>query len=1318
MESFSPNGHAFHAEHLLDTPNIEDYNYIAQCSDFNVETRFLREAMNWSSIDYVMKPTEYTPHIINNNNNNNNLINLEESEALVINQDPEIFLNYIRDKLNTLICLCQNGYQTPLKFSLYMKCNFKDRTQQNEIEHTAYFGTKKCIFDGTQEIDFNELFDQILTKFAQYISFSTKYEFDKIIKLDIQIDKYDPLNGGSFIELPTELKLKRSLVNIKNINDDYCYLYDYIAQKLYDENIQPENPNRPNQYTKYPLFREVINAGFSFPITYNQIPKFENMFNVRVNVYTYENKKINNSYISKYFNRGATELNLLLLTNETTAHYVWIKNFSAFIDGTTFNRSGEKVCSRCYKRFCDIEKYETHIQECCTVENVSSKDIMPTLENNKLSFKQFHYKQRVPFVIYSDFEAGFKYHQLAPLIAPFTQTRAEHHPTGVAFYTVSPYDVNRPPVRCVDENEKDLVNDYITKLEIEVKRIYQLTRKQNEKHVIWTDEAIIDYKTATKCHICEKDLLSNKEDFKNCNYCVAEFMNSKNNCAMCRNKFKNPTVVEHCHFTGKYRGLAHNNCNINFKNPSFIPVYFHNLDYDTHLFIKELIKRCEKDVSIIGENGEKYISYSYPVKVDEYVEKDKAGIHKLDMNGNYIIKPIYRELRFLDTFRFMASSLDTLATNLLKSDIDGTLFKHCVNNTKPELLKYRLQKGIYSYEYIDSFERLYETKLPPIERFYSSLTNKGVSQKDYNRAIETFNAVGCENILDYHNFYLETDVLLLADVFEQFRNVALKEYKIDPAWCYTAPELAEQAMLKITNVELELLTDNEMLLVYQKQIKGGISMISNRYAKSNNKYAARETIKTKIIKTYYGIDIEEQEIKKEVYINEDQVDKTKPISYIGFLDCNSLYPTGMLEPLPQSNFKWVDPLQFNSVINNIHNIDKRNSKISKNNLSNNTNKSSIGYTLEIDLLYPPELFEEHSDYPLAPEKRKVEEWMLSPYQKDLIARNIGSKPCIEKLLCHYLPREKYVIDYSTLALYMSLGLIVTKVHRIISFTQSNWMAPFIQLNKKLRTAAKNDFKKNFYKLMSNSVFGKTMENMRKRTTVRLIKSEKQFAKIRNNITRDYTRTIIDADLFLIQEKPKEIKFFKPIYSGGAILDISKKHMYDFYYNNLKKKYGSKIRLLVTDTDSLNIYVETEDFYKDMKEDIDKYDTSDFVDNHPSEMPKMNKKKPGCFKDEFNGVPIKEHCGLRSKMFSELDVISHEKLTAKGIPKTVKKSEIRHQMYIDTMMYETETYHSFFTFRSEKHNLETKYISKKGLSPYDDKRYLYDKLYSEPYGYYR
>ena len=408
---------------------------------------------------------------------------------------------------------------------------------------------------------------------------------------------------------------------------------------------------------------------------------------------------------------------------------------------------------------------------------------------------------------------------------------------------------------------------------------------------------------------------------------------------------------------------------------------------------------------------------------------------------------------------------------------------------------------------MDSPERMNETKLPPNSEFYSIFNDSHITDDDYEHAQKIWKEFNMNSIKDYHDLYLESDVLLLADVFENFREVCQRNYKLDPAWYLTSPGLSWDSMLKKTEVELDLLTDPDMLLMFEKGTRGGVSMISNRYSKANNKYMK-------------------------------DFDNSKPSSYIMYLDANNLYGWAMSEKMPHKDFKWVNDLPLEEML-----LDE-----------------DLGYVLEVDLEYPDELHDLHNDYPLAPEPMKINK--------------------VNKLTPNLNNKTKYVLHHRNLKQYLSLGMKLTKIHRVIEFKQSKWLAAYIALNTNLRTKAKNDFEKDFFKLMNNSVFGKTMENIRNRANIQLVTSKKKSLKpiAKPNFKR---RTIFTENLVAVHLGKTNLVFNKPIYVGMCILDLSKTLMYDFHYNYIKKKYGENAKLLMTDTDSLTYELTTEDFYKDI-----------------------------------------------------------------------------------------------------------------------------------------
>ena len=254
--------------------------------------------------------------------------------------------------------------------------------------------------------------------------------------------------------------------------------------------------------------------------------------------------------------------------------------------------------------------------------------------------------------------------------------------------------------------------------------------------------------------------------------------------------------------------------------------------------------------------------------------------------------------------------------------------------------------------------------------------------------------------------------------------------------------------------------------------------------------------------------------------------------------------------------------------------------------------------------------------------------------------------------------------------------------------------------------------------MNNSLFGKTVENIRNRVDVRVRTSEKSAEKLVPKPNYERT-TIFSEDLIAVHMKKTELVFNKPVYLGMSILDISKTRINDFHYNYMKVKYGDDCKLLITDTDSLMYEVKTEDFYKDIREDVQEIlDTSNFPQNHSSGIPRMNKNVPGLFKDECGGEPISGFCALRAKLYA-FKKDGQEQKRCKGVKKSVVSKSIHLEDYKRCLFTEKEEHRKMNVIRSREHELFTETVNKIALSANDDKRIIQpDKIQTLAHGHFR
>ena len=1085
-----------------------------------------------------------------------------------------------------------------IKVRLYLNCIMKrtDRDGLTTIKNFAFHSIGQKII--TEETDLHETYKEMMDEIEEEVqkvehADGSGWVFVEVINLTLQTAIWDPLKASSYIDLPSELKNKKAIINMKN-GDNKCFLWSALrALNPKDKNAERINDLKSKENT-------LNMEGIEYPVKLKDIKRFEKQNpEISVSVLGYsKDEKIYPLRISKKENKRKNNIVLLLIKNGDNSHYCLVKNLSALLSSQV-NKKKSKLyfCLNCLNGFDEMEKLEKHKEYCDEEESIKINMPKP---DTFIKFKNFLYSERAPFAIYADFESILK-----PLDAckpdpnkSYTLKYQKHEPLSFVYYIKS-FDesVYKSTLRkYIKENEEDPdpIDVFINWLESDVKIISDLG---NEPMKI-TEEEQEQFNKASNCWICGK--LLNIED----------------------------RVRDHCHFTGRYRGAAHNICNLKYSKPNNISVFFHNLTgYDSHLFIKKL-NTTMGNIDCIPNNEENYISFSKTIKTGEYKNKNGETKNK------------YFKIVFKDSLKFMASSLEALVNNLPEGALNN-LNKYFTSK-QVKLLK---QKGFFPYDYMDSIEKLKNPTPPPQKAFYSKLTGKGINNYNYNHVLNIWKTWNMKTFKEYLELYNVTDVLLLADVFENFRDICLKNYGLDPVHYYTAPGLAWDAMLKMTKINLELLSDIDKLLMVEKGIRGGISIISNRYGKANNKY----------MKDY---------------------NKKEASKYLMYVDANNLYGAAMSEKLPVHSFKWMTNQEIENIFNNrIVQVWEKTPCI-----------------LEVDLIYPEELHDLHNDYPLCPERVECDRG-------------------VKKLIPNLRYKNNYVIHYKNLIQCLRLGMKLKKIHRGIKFMETAFLKPYIDKNTNLRTQAKNNFEKDFFKLMNNSVFGKTMENIRNRVNVKLVDSGEKFKKLVAKPNYNSCK-IFNENLVSVHMKKTSLTMNKPVYLGMSILELSKIIMFDFHYKYIKPKYGKQAKLLFTDTDSFLYEIQTEDFYKDISGDVkDRFDTSDYPENHPSGIPTgINKKVLGMFKDEAAGKTIKEFVGLRAKLYSYKMDEGKENKRCKGIKKAVVEKSITHENYKTCLTTGKEQLRRQNIIRSYEHVLYTEEVNKIALSAADDKRYLLKDSY--------
>ena len=581
------------------------------------------------------------------------------------------FLQRVRGNITSIL---GNNRRTKVKLILICYMEKPSILSEIVIRPSNFSSNIEVNLDGTDE---DELYITMTERIIENMAAMQQVEgsgwrFHSIIRLELHTVSYNPLRGETWVALPKKLANKGAIINPKN-EDNKCFMWSVLRA------LNPKKDHLERIDKKLKEKENTLNMeGIEYPVSLKDIDKFERQNpSISITVLGYEGKSVCSLRNSNNTNREHNVI-LILIEEEGVNHYCLVKNVSRLLSSQVSNhKEKHRFCLRCLNSFWTQKSLNKHLEYCGNYEAV--KINMPE-KGMMLKFKNCHRGEKVPFVIYADFECCIKSIHTCDLNPEnsYTKQYQKHEPISFYYYIKCFDSKVYLPIKERSYTGKNAEQVFLKYLEEDMKMIANIPKKK----IIFGEKEKERYNEETRCWICKGEF-----DDKD------------------KNKEK---VKDHCHYTGRYRGAAHNECNLNYRKPNFTPVVFHNLSgYDSHLFIKNL-GFSEGNIDCIPSNEEKYISFSKKIQVKSYTKEEK------EIKVNHTI-------RFIDSFKFMATSLEKLVNNLPKDD--------CINlglyysGDKFNLL---VRKGVYPYEYMDSLQKLKETALPPKEAFYSRL-NDGVS---------------------------------------------------------------------------------------------------------------------------------------------------------------------------------------------------------------------------------------------------------------------------------------------------------------------------------------------------------------------------------------------------------------------------------------------------------------------------------------------------------------------------------------------------------------------------------------------------------------
>ena len=1140
------------------------------------------------------------------------------------------------------------GNRSSIKYSFNISVLYRKHDSEVPDPTPYYFSTNLTVLStvDTSATSVRKHIERLYTSIGESELKGSGWTIDRILNIEMFATRYKSALGKSYIDLPIHLR-SPDILNIQN-EDEKCFIWCVIAY-LYPVE---ENSNRVSNYIQHVEKFNLKNV--HFPPDTKDIDRFCKQNNILVNVFELIDKgeRERGGIIKKvyYTHNNLKGCNLLYYTDGIRHHYLLCRNISKFYheqgDGHT-----AYPCLQCdYK--CSAEHVlEEHKLICTTDPDESALPIEVFPKEDYYSYNNWKFKNRLPIVIYADFES------LNEILIPNDKNRIyRQHAIAVGIYTHSDYPeiytsnyVQYYGVDVIDEFTKYIINRHFY-FKDKLKTIMPLVMKEGE------EEAFI---VAEICHYCNRVLNGDR-------------------------------VRDHDHFNGNYRGAAHAKCNLNASKPTFVPMFFHNGGkYDIHLFFTKLITICK----------EKKIYFNILPCDEQTYFSVQIGCIKI-----------------LDSIRFLPKSLEDLAGQLsiddcpiVKEQLGSIIPFHTAPNKKG-VLETKLKKGVFPYEYVrghnweEIVSILNRKELPTRDDFFSrikvssiKLSDNMISRKEkesksnYDRFRSNWEAYECDNLKDYMMKYLHLDVCILVDVFERFRKISLSHNGVDPCWVISTPGLTWQCGMKKTGVSLKYFKEAtaEHLHLFEKGVRGGVStVLGNRHIKiSKGLIEPAKRSHTKV----WSMDDDNQ-------------------NYMFYHDAISLYAWSMQQPLPTGEMMFDTDLTYTPTIDGVCYPEQA---------QNDSTDSSVGYVYEVDLEYPEDIHELTQYYPFCPEKVKPDPQQFSPLQKELYGDKYKST---EKLILKQTDKEAYIIEGRMLDWYLTHGMKLkpsaeypTGIRKKLVYLKSRWLKNYIDFNQHEKGIAykANDWGTlEFFKLMVNSFYGKTLENVRGRQNLQIVQGRDEYMKaVAHPLTKRATK--FNDNVFAIHKYKKQIKMDKFPYIGFVVLELSKLLMYRYVYDTLQPIFkNNDFKCHYTDTDSI-----VWECSLGNRERID--DKLDLLKEHID----LQCSIPGKFQNDLRkradeSQPIlKEAVFISAKNYGYRTdrVGDKDGIKAKGIPESVREGITTDRVRLALLDNKIEQV-TFSSIRSVKHEIFVTDFTKKYGGAKDDKRYICkDGITTYPFG---